>query len=79
VPYPHLVSRLRHHLDMANAKAALGDYGEACTSLQHVRAQAPEWLAQQRYARDILAHIISHRRTLTPGMRDLADTLNIPL
>lgn len=79
VPYPQLVSRLRHRLDIANAKTMLRDYTEAFAILQEVRARAPEWLVQQRYGRDILGRIIDRRRKLTPEMRNLADVMNIPL
>jgi hypothetical protein len=67
----------RHRLDVAHAHTATRHYPEAVDVLQHVRAAAPQWLAQQRYARDILAQIIGHRRTLTPTMRDLADFLHL--
>jgi hypothetical protein len=79
VPYPELVSRLRHQLDIANAKAMLRDYGHSFAILQEVRARAPEWLIQQSYARDILTLIINRRRTLTQDMRDLADYMQLAL
>ncbi len=77
-PFPGLVSRLRHQLDVANAETLLRDYGRAFTVLEQVRAQAPQWLQQQRYARDVLGKIISHRRTLTPEMRDMAGFIGMP-
>jgi len=79
VPYPQLVSRLRHKLDIANAKAMLREYSEAIAIMQEVRERAPEWLVQQRYARDILGRIIDRRRTLTPEMRELADFVHLAL
>jgi hypothetical protein len=79
VPYPRLVSRLRHRLDVASAHSLLGQHTEAFAVLQEVRQRAPEWLAQQHYARDITARIISRRRTLTPDMRDFADFMNLAL
>jgi transcriptional regulator with XRE-family HTH domain len=79
VPYPRLVSRLRHHLDVASAHSLLGDYSEAFAVLQDVRQRAPEWLVQQHYARDIVTRIISRRRTLTPEMRDFADFMRLAL
>src|SRR5579875_593276 len=78
-PYPELVSRLRHRLDVASACAQLRRYDQAIAAIAEVRARAPEWLAQQRYARDILAGIIEHRRTLTPDMRELAEAVALPL
>jgi transcriptional regulator with XRE-family HTH domain len=79
VPYPQLVSRLRHRLDTAKASAMLREYGEAFAILQDVRARAPEWLVQQSYARDILGQIIEHRRMLTADMRELADLMRLAL
>jgi transcriptional regulator with XRE-family HTH domain len=69
----------RNRLDVAHAHAAVREYAEAVAVLQDVRATAPEWLAQQRYARDILGRIIERRRTLTPEMRELADAVRLPL
>jgi hypothetical protein len=54
-------------------------YPEAVAVLQDIRAAAPEWLAQQRYATDILTRIIGRRRSLTPEMRELARFLRLPL
>ena len=53
-PFPNLVSRLRHKLDVANAHAMLGEYGEAFSILRGIRAGSPGWLMHQAYARDIL-------------------------
>jgi len=79
VPFPRLVSRLRHQLDIASARTMLRDYGEAFQILQHVRSRAPEWLVQQTFARGILTTIISRRRTLTPEMRELADFMHLAM
>lgn len=68
----------RHRLDVAKAHTMLRQYGEAVGVLATVRAQAPEWLAQQRYAQDIMGYVISKRRTLTPEMRELADAIGVP-
>jgi transcriptional regulator with XRE-family HTH domain len=78
-PFPHLVSRLRHRLDVANAHAQMRRYPEAVAVMAEVRQRAPEWLAQQRYARDILGRVVDRRRTLTPEMRELADAVRLPL
>jgi transcriptional regulator with XRE-family HTH domain len=78
-PFPGLVSRLRHRLDVANAYAQTRRYPEAVAVLSEVRQRAPEWLAQQHYARDILGRVVDRRRTLTSEMRDLADAVALPL
>lgn len=69
----------RHRLDVAKAHAMVRQYGEAVGVLSSVKAEAPEWLAQQRYAREIVGQVISKRRTLTPEMRALADTVGVPM
>jgi transcriptional regulator with XRE-family HTH domain len=72
-------NRARHKLDLANAHARMRNYGAAVEVLQEVRTAQPEWLPQQRYARDILARVIGRRRTLTPEMRELADAIGVPM
>jgi hypothetical protein len=47
--------------------------------LQEVWRVAPQWLPQQRYARDILGRIVARRRTLTEPMRTLADVVGMPV
>jgi hypothetical protein len=76
-PVPRLYHR--HRLDVAHAHAAMRQHSEAVTVLHEIRRDAPEWLAQQRYARDILNQIIGRRRTLIPEMRALADFLHLAL
>jgi transcriptional regulator with XRE-family HTH domain len=78
MPYPQLVSRLRHRLDVANAKAMLRQHSEAFEVMRDVRTRAPQWFEQQSYARDVLSKIIQKRRTLTPAMREMADFLRVP-
>jgi hypothetical protein len=68
-----------HRLDVAHSHAALRQYGQAVTVLQELRRARPEWLPQQRYAHDILASVITRRRTLTSEMRDLATLMQLPL
>ncbi|MYX39060.1 MULTISPECIES: helix-turn-helix transcriptional regulator [unclassified Streptomyces] len=68
----------RHRLDVAQAHTMMREYGDAVTVLTEVRQAAPEWLAQQRYAQDIVSTIIERRRTLTPDMRSLADAVGLP-
>jgi transcriptional regulator with XRE-family HTH domain len=75
------VSRVwhRHRLDVARAHVMLRQYAEAVEVLQDVRRDAPEWIVQQRGARDIVGAVVEHRRTLTDEMRDLADAVRLPL
>jgi hypothetical protein len=81
VPAPMLEptgsSRMRHRLDVANAHVQLGQYSEALDEFRYVRAAAPEWLVQQRYARDIFGKVVNKRRTLTADMRELAAAINL--
>ncbi|UGT60204.1 helix-turn-helix transcriptional regulator [Nocardia asteroides] len=77
VPSGGSASRLRHRLDVANAHAQLRQWPEAMGTLAELRTAAPEWLTQQRYARDIVQTVVSERRTLTPDMRELADFVNL--
>jgi transcriptional regulator with XRE-family HTH domain len=69
----------RHRLDIANAHVELRQYAEAFDILQEIQRMSPEWIVNQRFARDILGKIISRRRTLTPEMRALADFINLEL
>lgn len=75
---PADMSRLRHRLDVANAHALLKHYEQAFATLREIQETAPEWIVQQRYARDVLGRIIGRRRTLPAEMRDLADLIAVP-
>jgi len=81
VPVPMVepagASRMRHKLDVANAHSQLGHYSDALDEFRIVQRTAPEWLVQQRYARDILGAIVDKRRTLTPDMRELANAIKL--
>ncbi|MFH8366984.1 helix-turn-helix domain-containing protein [Streptomyces sp. NPDC018031] len=72
-------NRNRHLLDVADAHARMRDYTEAVRLLTGINASSPEWLPQQRYARDILGRIVVRRRTLTPDIRALADAVRLPM
>ncbi|MBE1874802.1 helix-turn-helix domain-containing protein [Myceligenerans pegani] len=72
-------NRNRHLLDVAEAYTRTRQYGNAVDTLTGIRAAAPEWLPHQRYARDILGRVVARRRTLTPEMRSLADTMGLPV
>lgn len=77
--HPLSASRCRHRLDVAHARVMRRDYPEAIAIMQELRAQVPEWLVQQGYARTILARMRDHRRTMSKEMRDLADAVRLPL
>ncbi|MER5889561.1 helix-turn-helix transcriptional regulator [Streptomyces sp. NPDC001941] len=68
----------RHRLDKANAYAELRDYAGAVEELGGVLRDSPEWLPNQRFARDIVGTVVSKRRTLTPEIRELADAVALP-
>ncbi|GAA2450350.1 hypothetical protein GCM10010191_80300 [Actinomadura vinacea] len=65
-------NRNRHLLDVAKARVQLRQYAQAFDVLQGVRHSAPEWIVNQRYARDIMRAIVAKRRTLSPEMREFA-------
>lgn len=72
-------SVLRHRLDVASAHAQMRQFGEAVDVLDRVRRQAPQWLRQQRAARDVMEGIVDRRRTLTPQMREVAAAVRLEL
>ncbi|MET8827076.1 helix-turn-helix transcriptional regulator [Streptomyces sp. NPDC004610] len=72
-------NRNRHLLDVADAYTRTRRYGEAVEVLQGINATSPQWLPNQRYARDIMERVVGKRRTLTPEMRTLADVVSLPV
>jgi transcriptional regulator with XRE-family HTH domain len=66
-------------LDVAHAHVLLRHDEQAVAVLRNLRDDRPQWFPRQRYAADILAKIIGHRRTLTAEIRDLADAARLPL
>ncbi|MFD4403864.1 helix-turn-helix domain-containing protein [Nocardia sp. NPDC058499] len=74
---PNGAGRLRHRLDVASAHAQLDQGTAAVGVMSEIHTVAPEWLAQQRYARDILGSIVAGRRSLTSEMRELADAIRL--
>ena len=66
-------------LDVAYAHALLRHDDQAVATLRQLRDDRPQWFPRQRYAADILAAIIGHRRTLSAEIRELADAANVPL
>jgi len=67
------------HLDVAYAHALLRHDDQAVAVLRQLRDDRPQWFPRQRYAADILATIIRHRRTLSAEIRELADAAHVPL
>lgn len=72
-------NRNRCLLDVANAHLERRARPEALRVLFDLRSAAPEWLRHQRYAKDIVRHIVDTRvRALSPETRELADFLAVP-
>ncbi|MFF7023714.1 XRE family transcriptional regulator [Streptomyces klenkii] len=69
----------RHLLDVADAHSKTGNYGMAVEKMQDILRRSPEWLPNQRFARDIVGRVIEERRTLTQDMRDLAISVRLPI
>ncbi|NUS73969.1 MAG: helix-turn-helix transcriptional regulator [Corynebacteriales bacterium] len=69
----------RHLLDVACAYARTKRTPEAVGILSGIGRTSPQWLKNQRFARDIVTTIIGRRRTLTTEMRALADAVGVPL
>jgi transcriptional regulator with XRE-family HTH domain len=71
---------LRHRLDVASAHAMRREYSDVVGVLGELREQAPEWLPNQQYARDILEGVVRRRRGPLPeDLRDLAAAVRLPL
>jgi hypothetical protein len=55
------------------------DYAGVVQILQGLRAEAPEWLPQQDYARTILGRTLRKRRGPWPDdLRQLAEAVRLP-
>ncbi|OII61232.1 transcriptional regulator [Streptomyces sp. CC53] len=76
---PSRSNRNRHQLDVAHAHVAMRQYGEAVGKLMEIHQTAPQWLPNQRYARDVVTRLLDRRRTLTPEMRLLAQAVRVPV
>jgi transcriptional regulator with XRE-family HTH domain len=72
---------LRHRLDVAAAHAARpSGRMDAAAVLQDIRAVAPQWLAQQHKARDVLAVVLrAPKRVPPPELRQLAELVRLPM
>jgi transcriptional regulator with XRE-family HTH domain len=80
LPYVQSASKRRHKLDVASAHVMLRERDAAFGVLSELRDQAPEWLAQQRTARDVLESLIPQwKRTIPARVRELADAVQLPL
>lgn len=72
--------QLRHRLDVANAHSMRREYTDVVGVMAGLRREAPQWLGNQQYARDVLEGIIRRRRgPLTQELRDLAAATRLPL
>jgi transcriptional regulator with XRE-family HTH domain len=69
----------RSLLDVADAHVRTRGYAEAEGILLRLHEATPEWLAQQRYARDIVGAMTRRRRRLSPGLRALVGAVKLPL
>jgi hypothetical protein len=80
-PLVHAMSAsvLRHGIDVASAHAQMRQWGEAVDVMDGLRRKAPQWLAVQRSARDVMEVIVERRRTLTPQMREVAAAVRLGL
>ena len=72
-------NRNRHLLDLTAAHLDLRRYAAASDVLHQLSVQAPAWLTAQPTAANLVSQIISRRRLLTPQMRNLAQTMHLPL
>jgi transcriptional regulator with XRE-family HTH domain len=72
-------SRLRSGLDVANARVMLKQGEAAMDELDSIRAEAPEWLREQRYARDIVGNLKGLWKRRRPDrFQLLADAVQLP-
>lgn len=67
----------RHRLDVANALAHLGRVDEALDQFDILRRDAPQWLTEQRYGRDVFLVALGtkRRRKLPERMRNIAHAI----
>lgn len=72
-------SRMRSALDVANARVMLKQGEQAMDALDALRAEAPEWLREQRYARDVVRDLRGlWKRRRPERFRVLADAVQLP-
>ncbi len=68
----------RHRLDVAFAQLDARRYREATGNLLQLHRDAPSWLRQQRYARDIVAGLIDRRALRGADRITLAGAVGLP-
>jgi transcriptional regulator with XRE-family HTH domain len=72
-------SRMRSGLDVAHAHVMLRHPDQAMDALDAIRAEAPEWLREQRYARDIVWNLKGlWKRRRPERFQVLADAVQLP-
>lgn len=72
-------SRLRSGLDVASAHVMLRHPEAAMDTLDSIHAEAPEWLREQRYARDVVERLKGlWKRRRPERYRVLADAVQLP-
>jgi transcriptional regulator with XRE-family HTH domain len=72
-------SRLRSALDVANARVMLRQGEAAMDALDSIRVEAPEWLQEQRYARDVVTRLGGLWKRRRPDrFHVLADAVRLP-
>jgi transcriptional regulator with XRE-family HTH domain len=80
MPHRGSASKRRHRLDVASAHVMLRERDEAVGVLAELRDEAPEWLRQQRTARDVMESLVGQwKRTIPQEVRELADAVQLPL
>lgn len=78
--YIEPAQQLRHRLDVASAHSMRRQYGDVVEVMRELELAAPEWLASQQQARDILEGILRRRRgPMTEELRNLAVAVRLPL
>jgi transcriptional regulator with XRE-family HTH domain len=72
-------SRMRSGLDVASARVMLRQPEAAMDELDSIRTEAPEWLREQRYARDIVSGLRGlWKRRRPERFQVLADAVQLP-
>lgn len=72
-------SRMRSGLDVASARVMLRQPEAAMDELDSIRTEAPEWLREQRYARDIVTGLRGlWKRRRPERFQVLADAVQLP-
>lgn len=78
--HAHSASRLRSRLDVANAHVMLKQGEQAMDVLDAIRNEAPQWLREQRYARDVATSLGGlWKRRHPERFRVLADAVQLPV